>query len=240
MKNVLALLQVLIGLYWLGDLIRQNPKINQFVLNTENSFAYWNNKLKDSDTKSGLFLLKKLFAYLAIIFIVIFFLVHKLLPNQQHFIFLISSGFVASIFIWISLSWTIDHKYMIHSMSKQVFLLSALPMISGIFDYIFSTLFTDIFVQIHNTIAVQFGWKVSEISHPLLIGIIGSVILIVFFLIYYGLMWVISLPTLFIFFTLMFCTQKLAKFIHSIAPQKPLVGLSAILFIILTFVQANI
>ncbi|EZQ01313.1 hypothetical protein [Acinetobacter sp. Ver3] len=240
MKNILAFFQVLIGLYFLGDLIRQNPKIDGFLQNTEKKFSNWNHKLKDSNAKSVLFLLKKIHGYLSIIFIIIFLVIQKLWPSQIYLLHLLSAAFVACIFVWLSLTWTIDHKNMIISMAKQVAFLSVTPFIAGIMDYLFSLNFTAIFVQIYNTLAQTLHLEPSGMHHPIIMGLVGSLILTSLFVIYYIIMWVISLPTLLIFLLFMLSAQRIAKLINSIAPKQPLMGLAVILFIILTFVQANI
>jgi hypothetical protein len=69
----LNIVQILIGVYWAGEVARQNPKIDSFVAQLESGYEKFNLSLKDTKIVEGLAALRRIYGWLAVATIIFFF-----------------------------------------------------------------------------------------------------------------------------------------------------------------------
>jgi len=235
LKILFVSLQIIIGFYWAGDMVRQNPKINDLVVHLEDGYGSFNDRLKDIKVTHGLNALRKLYRYISIISIAAFFILPKIIgPNRILAGYLSSIGMV-SMFGWFSIKWCIDHKNSIIGIRPQVGLMIFGPVILGIFDTFFGTPFMAILSQPAYKIAILLGLNVPHLTNPIAIGGGLSLIFATFFLIYYILTWVVAAPAAFLSAALVLLPVTAARLIHTVAPRKAFVGLTLVLFATASF-----
>jgi len=230
LKILFACLQILISFYWVGDMARQNPKINDFVAHLENGYGSFNDRLKDVKVVEGLNVLRKFYRYISIASIAAFFILPKIVgPNQLLAGYLSSIG-LASMFGWFSIKWCIDHKNAITGMRPQVGLMIFGPVILGTFDAFMGTQFMAVLSQPLYKIATIFGVHVPHLTNPIAIGGCLSLVFAVFFIIYYIITWLVAAPAAFLSAALVLLPVAAARLIHTVAPRKAFVGLTFVLF----------
>ena len=65
LKATITILQILVGGYFLGNAIRQNPKFDAFLLIVENGYGGINDKLKDTRIREGVYKLGLMYGFLS-------------------------------------------------------------------------------------------------------------------------------------------------------------------------------
>lgn len=230
LKILCTCLQILIGFYWAGDMARQNPKINDFVAHLENGYGSFNNRLKDIKVIEGLNSLRKVYRYISIASIALFFILPRMIgPNRMLAGYLSTIGML-SMFGWFSIKWCVDHKSAITGIRPQVGLMIFGPIVLGASDVFLGTPFMAILSQPLYKIATISGFHVPQLTNPIAIGGSLSLVSAAFFLIYYVITWLVAAPAAFLSAALILLPVAAARLIHTIAPRKAFVGLTFILF----------
>ena len=80
-KLLLITLQVLISIYWTGEVARQNKGIDAFVSMLEEGYSRFNKNIKQADVYKGMFVLYKIYEALIGIGFVLYIIAFLLMPS---------------------------------------------------------------------------------------------------------------------------------------------------------------
>lgn len=234
LKLLLTFVQIIIAFYWAGDMARQNRRIDALVTHLENGYGGFNEKLRDAKIVEGLFALRRFYGWVAIAAFSLFFVLPNVIdPNPNFFGFLLVVC-IASFFGWYSIKWCIDHRKTVREFGSQVSLMVFGPILIGAFDLLLQTSFTQILAEGLYRIPLPFGWDVPHLTNPLAIGGAISMLLALFFGLYYIITWFFTVPATFASATIVLLPVLFARFIHAVAPRKPFVGFTFVLFTAVT------
>lgn len=234
LKLLLTLVQIVIGFYWAGDMARQNPRIDSLVTHLENGYGSFNEKLKDAKVTDGLLALRGFYGWVAVAAFSLFLVLPRFTgPNPSFFGFLSLVG-ISSVFGWFSIKWCLDHQKTVREFGSQVSLMVFGPILIGAFDLLFNTPFAQILAEGFYRIPLPLGWEVPQLTNPLAIGSAISLLFAAFVGIYYIITWLLTVPAAFASATIILLPVVLARFIHTLAPRKPFVGFTFVLFTLVT------
>lgn len=237
LKGIVTTLQVLVGVYFMGNISRQNPKFKAFIVVLEDGYGNLNNKIKDARLTEGIVFLQLIYGFVAITSAIMFFLIAYALPEQENVKFLCSMGFVFGFIGWTSISWCMQHRKAI-SENTWVFLLMVVsPFVMALLEkqygislirYTLEPLF-HLFKTMGFNIDLPKGiWSQA--------GVLSCVLLVVV-LMQYIFSWILSIPVLLITIFIVISMIYFARLVNLIAPEKSFPGFMIILFILLTVVQ---
>lgn len=237
LKGIVTTLQVLVGVYFMGNIARQNPKFKAFIVVLEDRYGNLNNKIKDARLTEGIIFLQLIYGFVAIISAIMFFLMTYVVPEKENVKFLFSMGFVFGFIGWASVSWCMQHRKAISEnawifllMVVSPFALALLEKQSGIslIRYTLEPLF-HLFKTMGFHVDIPTGiWSQA--------GILSCVLLFVV-LMQYIFSWILSIPVLLITIFIVISMIFFARLVNLIAPEKSFPGFMIILFILLTVVQ---
>lgn len=234
LKTLLTFVQIVTGFYWAGDMARQNPKVDALVTHLENGYGSFNEKLKDAKIVEGLSMLRGFYGWVAVATFSMFFVLPKVIgPNSKFFGFLSLVG-LGSVFGWFAIKWCLDHRETVREFGSQVSLLVFGPILIGTFDLLFHTQFTQILAEGFYRLPLPFGWEVPHLTNPIAIGGAISLLFAAFVGLYYIITWLLTVPAAFASVAIVLLPVLLARFIHAVAPRKPFVGFTFVLFTAVT------
>ena len=234
LKLLLTLVQIAIGFYWAGDMARQNQKIDSLVTHLENGYGSFNEKLKDATITESLSVLRSFYGWIAVAAFSLFFVLPRITdPNASLYGFLSLVG-IGSVFGWFSIKWCLDHRKTVQEFGSQVSLMVFGPILLGAVDLLLQTPFTQILAEGFYRIPLPLGWEVPHLSNPIGIGSAISLLVAAFVGLYYISTWLLTVPAAFASVTVVLLPVALARFIHTLAPRKPFVGFTFILFTLVT------
>jgi hypothetical protein len=234
MKLFLLILQILIGLYFAGSAVRQNRKIDDIVKLLESGYSSFNRKLKNSKIPDGIIFLKRIYGYGAISIFIFFFIFGRFFRQNSNILGIISIGFIVTFFCWFSIEWCLQHKHALKRNYPHAILFIFSPMLMALIDFAFGTPFNELFIELLRPLIVLLGIEQIELINPIAIGGIFSIILIFAFLIFYITTWVFAIPFAFMSIVIISSPVLFARFIHTIAPEKNFVGLTMLVFIVVS------
>lgn len=230
LKVLLTSVQIIIGFYWAGDMARQNPRVDALVTHLESGYGSFNEKLKDAKIVEGLSMLRSFYGWAAVAAFSMFFVLPRVIgPNPNFFGFLSLVG-LGSFFGWFSIKWCLDHRKTVREFGSQVSLMIFGPILIGVFDLLLHTPFTQILAEGFYRLPLPFGWEAPHITNPIAIGSAISLLFAAFFFLYYIITWLLTAPTAFASVAIVLLPVLLARFIHAVAPRKPFVGFTFVLF----------
>lgn len=216
LKITLTVLVVLISVYWVGDKVRRNPKIDAFLSSIEGHYSRLNSRLEDSTILRGLHFLRRIYGWASVILFSCLFVV-------QQFSFSSPSSFLSLFWVfgfafmgWFSIKWVTDHKNTLHEFSKNNALLIFGPLLMGVFDLIFNTPFTEILLVFFQQITKALHFNIPSISNPLAIGAATSLVFLVFFGFYYLITWAVTVPVFMFSVFAVVLPIKFARFLAKI------------------------
>ncbi|MFC4296671.1 hypothetical protein ACFO0J_01285 [Castellaniella hirudinis] len=230
LKTLLSFVQIIISIYWAGNIARQNQKIDELVTYLENGYDSFNKKLKDAKINESLLSLKKLYGWSAVLFFSMSFVLPRLIesnPSLFNVPLLVSFG---SAFGWFSIKWCLHHRKTVQEIGPQILLMIFSPVLVGIFDLLFNISFMHIFATSLYSIPLPFDWEIPYFTNPIIIGLIFSILLASLFFFYYIITWIFTAPAAFVSVTIILLPVLFARFIHTIAPKKPFFGFTIILY----------
>jgi hypothetical protein len=216
LKIFLTLLAVLISVYWVGEKARRNPNIDAFLTAIEGNYSKLNERLEDSTTIKGLRFLRKFYGWFSIILFAGLFAVIRFSQPNPTSTLLIFSIFAFSFMGWFSIKWVTEHKNTVAEFSRENALIIFAPLILGIVDVLFGTLFMEVLVLPLHQAPMALHLNIPEISNPLAIGGIISLILIVFIGFYYLLTWCVTVPVFLISVFAVLLPIKIARLLAAI------------------------
>ena len=224
MKHICVFISILTCLYLAGELILQNATLAKTVHNIEDKYKSFNDFIKLSRVA------KIITLFTFTIFLFISNISHNLVKDLSFLLYLLLGSFYA----WLSISWVLNHKIEVRKLiHKELILFVLTPIIILFLDYIMSS---NNLLILDNIIKGQF--KITSIIDPndslykVKIALMYTLSIIAIILIYYLLIWLITFP-IFIFIFLIFKSIiQLSKMIDKLFPQKPLVGIAVILFVL--------
>ncbi|AMK76912.1 MULTISPECIES: hypothetical protein [Methylomonas] len=194
LKIILTCFVVLISVYWVGEKARRNPKIDAFLSSIEGHYSTINEWLEDSTTMAGLKFLRRLYGWLSIILCILLFATSHFSPPNWSSTLSLFSVFAFMFMGWFSIKWVTEHKNTIAELSRDDVLIIFSPVFLGVFDVLFKTPFVNIFVLPLQHMADSLHITIPQISNPVALGSIISLILFAFFAFYYLLTWAITVP----------------------------------------------
>lgn len=237
LKLILNIVQIIIGVYWAGDVARQNPKIDAFVAQLELGYDVFNQQVKDIKISEGLVTLRRLYGWTAIALAAVFFLAGRILGTSPKLGVIWSIVFLVSGFGWFSIKWCTEHKKTISQYGSQIALMVFGPLLLGSFDILMGTPFVQIIAEPFNQIPSVVPWQFPHYTNPIAVGTVMSVILAAFFCVYYAITWVLSAPAAFLSAALVAIPVALARIVHAIAPRKAFFGFTVLIFSVATLWQ---
>ncbi|WP_319418845.1 hypothetical protein [Pleurocapsa sp. FMAR1] len=228
-----TLTQVLIGIYWAGEIARQNTYIDNFVSSLESGYRYFNQNIKEIKIVNNLIAVRKLYGWLTIInflFLVIF---HYFFSSSIGLISFWSIAFILCLFGWFSLKWCLEHKKTVSEFKLQIFYITFSPFALSILCFVTDNQIMQLIVEPLRESLIQMG--LSFPTHPILCGALLSTFVGFIFFIYYISTWFFSVPIAFISTLIIATPVFVARFIHLISPNQPFFGFTAILFAVISF-----
>jgi hypothetical protein len=230
LKLTLNIIQILIGVYWAGEVARQNPKIDNFVAQLESGYGKFNQSIKDANIIEGLSALRKLYGWLAITAFVLLFVLGRFFATSPRLGYFWSVTFAICCFGWFSIKWCLEHKKTVAEFGPQVALIVFGPLWVGVFDLLMGTPFMQILSEPFQKIPNPWGFQFPTFTNPIAFGAVLSGILTFFFAVYYAITWFLTVPTSFVSALFIVVPVFLARFVHVIAPRKPFFGFTVLLF----------
>lgn len=237
LKGIVTVMQILVGVYFMGNIARQNPKFKAFIVVLEDGYGNVNNKIKDARLTEGIVFLQLIYGFVAISSAVIFFLTAYAVPEQENVKFICSMGFVFGFIGWASVSWCMQHRKAISEnawvfllMMVSPFAMALLEKQSGIslIRYTLEPLF-----HIFKVMGFHVDLPTDIWSQA---GILSCMLLFVV-LMQYIFSWILSIPVLLLTIFIVISMIYFARLVNLIAPDKSFSGFMIILFILLTVVQ---
>lgn len=237
LKATITILQILVGVYFLGNAIRQNPKFDAFLLIVENGYGGINDKLKDTRIREGVYKLGLMYGFLSFLAFLMLFLTPYVASQSEPYFLMCSAGFIIGLIGWSSISWCLQHRKMLLEntwfwwlMPIFPFFLAFLEKQTGI-SILWCPL--DSLFKLLNSMGVYIELPTSVWSQ----AFIFCAILIVFMLVQYLVMWCISIPVLIITILMVLLIVFFARLVNLIAPKTAFYGFMVILFVALILVQ---
>ncbi|GAA5031074.1 hypothetical protein GCM10025794_13190 [Massilia kyonggiensis] len=104
------------------------------------------------------------------------------------------------------------------------------PVVLGVMDYMFGTSITQAVANGFYELPLPFIRELPHLTNPMVIGTIISLLFAAFFAVYYLLTWLLAAPIAIMSAMVVLLSVMLARFVHTLAPRKPFIGLTFVLF----------
>ncbi|QEU44079.1 hypothetical protein F3X94_23485 [Raoultella planticola] len=237
LKAIVTILQILVGLYCLGHVIRQNPKFDAFLLVVENGYGGINNKLKDARLYDGICTLRLMYGFIGFLAFLLIFLTPYLTSAPQPYLLICGACFIISIIGWGSISWCLQHNEILldNILFLSIFLLS--PFLMAFLEERTNTPLLwypleSIFIMLHSM-----NIDIDPPRNIFIQACIFSATLVFFMFVQYLFNWLISIPVLLLTIFIVLLTSSFAKIVNLFFPKNAFAGLMAILFVMLIVIQ---
>ena len=230
MKDFCVFIVISSGLYLAGELVLQNATILKVVRVIEKRYKNFNDFIKDSLVID---LLLKLKGISKIIALVTFLILLFFLKLNNNFIKYLSFIFLFSCYTWTSISWVTDHKNEISKLvNKELILFMLSPIILLFLDYIIGS---NSLLMLDEVIRKQFTFfnliELSSDIYSIKVALVYTFSMMLMVLMYYLLIWLITLPVFISIFLILKGIIYFFKMIDKCFPKKPFVGIVVLLFI---------
>lgn len=226
-------LQIIISIYWAGEVVRQNPKVENLIEVIERGYKSFNSSLKDVQVVNALRVLRKIYVYLIVIIISAILIQDFLSTNLTILNLILSRLLPITLLGWFSLEWCLDHKKYISGVSPQVLLIIVSPVLFVIIDQLMSTSISDVIVVPCTQILDAIGYEPP--TNNILISMVCTLTITLSIAIFYILAWFISVPIAFVSAILVCIPIFFARLMHYFFPHKPFFGFTVLAFIIVSF-----
>jgi tetrahydromethanopterin S-methyltransferase subunit B len=202
LKIGLTVIVVFISLYWVGERVRLNPKIDAFLSSVEGRYTKLNELMEDVTVREGLFLLRKFYGWASVgLFIAMLIIMKSSLVGIEY---VLPSFWLFSFFFmgWFSIDWVADHRKKVSELSKNnsfaFFAIILGPLLMGVSDLISHTLFTSrlffpLYPPLHQILS-PLDVDIPVTSNPLIIGCIISLMFMAFWVFLYLMGWIFATP----------------------------------------------
>lgn len=195
LKIILTSITYLCGIYFIGDRVRRNAKIDAFLGALEGSYTRINEHLESSTVLSGLRLLRKTYGWAGIALFGFVFVILKVFPGSTGAFLVVFQLFLLTFLGWFSIKWAIDHKATLSDHWKTHSLMVFGPLLMGVSDTFLHTPFTQVLALSLEPLSGALHTVVLGL-HPMAIGALYSAICLALFLLYYLMTWIITTPLL--------------------------------------------
>lgn len=195
LKIILTSITFLCGVYFIGEKIRRNAKIDAFLGTLEGSYTRINEHLESSSVLSGLMLLRKIYGWASIALFGFVFAIMTMFPGSTSAFLVVFQLFLLTFLGWFSIKWAIDHKATLSDHWKTHSLMVFGPLLMGVSDTFLHTPFTQALALPLEHLSGSLRVAVLDL-HPLAIGALYSAVCLVFFLLHYLMAWVVTTPLL--------------------------------------------
>lgn len=240
LKFLLSLLMYFIILYLIGDRVRLNPKIDNFIGEIEGRYSKLNELLESTTVKEGLFFLRKVYGLLSILSICIILFIMKFRFLSEASILYTYPVFLLLFMGWFSIKWVTEHKKTVFEHSKMEVMIVLTPLMIGILDVFADTNFIQILSDPFYTVIDKFQLSLSSDISPFIIGGVMSLTLLVLFVFYYLLSWVMITPFVLLSIILVIIPIKLARFLSALNKNDTFFWLSIVILTVATFWHAQL
>jgi len=230
LKIFLITLSTALTVYLIGEKIRRNPKIDKFLLAIEGRYSRINELLEDSTIKEGLFFLKKMYGWLAIVLFALIWIIQRFFkshnPDTLSLFFIFSLCFMG----WFSIKWIADHKKTVLEMSRTNVMLIFGPLALAAFDVFLHTEFMHALTTPIYQMAAGINIRIPEASNPFVIGGVISAVYLICLSIYYIITWVMVIPMYLFSVAAIFLPIKFSRLLSSIDKENTFFWFAVILW----------
>ncbi|HHQ6548841.1 TPA: hypothetical protein ACSTJE_003865 [Serratia fonticola] len=232
LKFLLFFLNYIIAVYFIGDRIRLNPKVDNMIRVIEGRYSELNLFLENTTVKEGLLFLRKVYGLLSILIFCIIVLIAKIGILSDELIVYTFPIFLLIFMGWFSIQWITEHKKIVLENYLMGVMIVLAPIGFGLLDYFADTNFMKIligpiFSEI-NRLGIPLPSDVSAITS----GGIISFLLFLFFAFYYLLSWVMITPFLIISLVVVITPIALARFFSVMDKSDTFLWFSIFLFFV--------
>lgn len=235
-----ALLEVvatIITIYWIGDKAKQNAKLDTLVSTVESGYGSLNARLRKSSITVGLAALQKVYLYLMVGSIIIFFSLNRFFDiSGEKQIILIWMMCIPSI-LWMSIKWYTNHKAVLKESIKPFLMVTLSPFLLLILGYLADEPIINALVNDFRQVELPFGWSIPEVINPLHVVLWISFGMAVASVFYYVVACIVFLPAVLLSFLCVAMPIQFAKIVNSYCPKTPLIGFTVFLYVAIRIVQ---
>ncbi|WP_112662788.1 hypothetical protein [Microvirga flavescens] len=221
------------GIYGMGSMARQNPKIDAAIALIESGYGSFNDRLKRASIQEGLNGLKKAYGWAAVTALVAFFIFRRSIEADKPSHLILSVAFLASFFGWFSIRWSTEHKKELAEFKPLIMGLFG-PLVLGIVDLLYETHWVNIFADPFYIAASAGGFNLPRIDNHAILGGIVSAIFAVSLAVMYLLTWLLVAPIAFASVALIALPIWFARLVDLVAPKKAFPGFVIIILIAAT------
>lgn len=234
MKHICVFISILTCLYLAGELILQNATLAKVVHNIEEKYKSFNGFIKDSLVRDLLIKLSRIAKVITLFTFAIFLFIsnisHNIVKDLSFLLYLLLGSF----YVWLSISWVLNHKVEVSKLiHKELILFVLTPILILFLDYIMNS---NNLLMLDDIIKGQFKFTTiidpTDSLYKVKIALIYTLSILAIIVIYYLLIWLITFPIFILIFLIFKSIIQLSKMIDKLFPQKPLVGIAVILFIL--------
>lgn len=234
----LTSIQLLIAIYWTGDLIRKNKKIDVLIYELENNYRIINQRLIDAQVKNSLEFLRKIFGWIS--FLMVLICVSLSLTNVSYIIVSIS-GVIGLYFSssWLANKWYFEHKNIISSNLGFTALIVSSPIIAGIVELYTNIEFLTLQMIPISELIQLVDLQIPTIKSPIVLGFYISLFVSFVYLGIYLMVWILATPLVFVSILMVVLPSLFAKLVNKIVPSNSFFGLSVVIMIMVTFAKES-
>lgn len=237
LKAMETILEVIVGIYCLGNIARQNPKFDAFLILLEDGYGKINEKIKETSVKDGVQLLQKTYRFMVLIFFLLLLVGNSLSLNNEQYIFIFTIGFCISLLSFGGVSWCLQHKKMVSDNLWIALIIVISPFFLAFLESQSEMSLLDRFSKPLLNLLTQFGFFIDFNIGVWDLAFMISVILLVMIIVQYMFAWILSLPILLLSIIIVVLIINFAKLVNTFAPKKAFAGLIVVIFIFLIFLR---
>lgn len=225
LKILLNCIMYLCAVYCIGESIRRNPKIDAFLAALEGGYTRINTQLENTNVRSGLAVMRKIYGWSSIVTFGIFAVLTYLLPRWETAMTATSQLFILTFTSWMSIKWAVDHKATLLEHWKAHSLLLFGPLIMGLSDTLLDSSLTQALAVPLTQLPPILRIDITTL-HPLLIGGLYSTLFLMCFISYYLMTWIITTPMLIISVLAITISINFARMLAAIDREKTFLWLA--------------
>jgi hypothetical protein len=230
LKIILTTVQIFIGVYWAGAVVRQNKRIDAFFSLLEGGYATFNGRLKDAELGSALAALRKFYGCLALGLVVALLLFGRFIPHNSSIGVTWAASFTGAFFAWFALRWWLQHRAALTDYLPQTALMVLTPFFAAGLDQTAGTQLVEVLVQ-PLARSEHLQPFVSAPNASWMAAAVLSGVLLTCFVSMYGITWLLSAPLAFASFLLVAIPIWFARWIHAIDPKNTFFWFSVVVML---------
>lgn len=237
LKAIVFILQVIVGIYCLGNMARQNPKFDAFLILLEDGYGRVNEKVKETNVKDGVEFLKKIYGYMVLVFFLLLLIGNYLALNNEQYTFIFTIGFCISLLGLGGVSWCFQHKKMVAGNLRIVLLIVVSPFFLAFLESQSEVSLLGRFSEPLLNLLEQLGFSKDLNVETWTLAFMISAILLGMIIVQHVFAWGIFIPILLLNIIIVVLIINFAKLVNIFAPKKAFSGLMAAMFVFLMWLQ---